>query len=112
MMPRRAGSRRHYLELQSRTARVADGDGYLDTWTTYGRVWGAVVPASASSNERATAQTQQAPITHLVTVDYRDDLRASHRLRLDGSRLLYIQGVQDDEERRYTLVLSCEERAA
>lgn len=107
---RRAGERRHYVALQSITGRVASGDGYLDTWATYDSVWASVVPATASAVERLTGQTLETPITHLVELDYRDDLLSQHRV-LFGTRPLYIRGMQNQDERNRTWCLSCEERA-
>jgi SPP1 family predicted phage head-tail adaptor len=112
MLRRRAGQRRHWVELQSITGRTASGDGYLDTWTTYARSWASVEPATASAVERLTANTQQVPVTHVVTLDYRSDLLAKHRVRVGGTRALYIRGIQNDEERNRTFTLSCEERAS
>lgn len=110
LTPRRAGERRHLVELQSITGRTASGDGYLDTWTTYATVWASVVPATAAAVERLVGDTQQVPITHLVDLDYRDDLSAKHRV-LFGTRKLYIRGIQNQDERNWTYSLSCEERA-
>ena len=108
---RRAGHRRHLVELQSITARAASGDGYLDTWTTYATVWAAVEPAAASAVERVSNATHQMPITHLVTLDYRDDVRAQHRVWFRSARALFVRGMQNEDERDVTLVLLCEERA-
>lgn len=110
LTPRRAGERRHRVALQSST-RAADGDGYLDTWTTYATVWAAVKPVVASAAERTVANTLQVPITHVVELDYRNDLLPKHRVLL-GTRPLYIRGIENQDERNITWVLSCEERAA
>lgn len=107
---RRAGERRQRVALQSITARVASGDGYTDTWTTYATVWAAVRPAPVSGTERQVANTLQVPITHVVELDYRSDLETKHRV-LYGSRRLYIRGVENQDERNITYALSCEERA-
>lgn len=112
LTPRRSGERRHRVALQSITGRSASGDGYTDTWATYATVWAEVRPAPASSSDRAVAQTQQTPITHLVALDYRSDIKARHRVLLKDTRALYIRGLQNEDERNVTLVLSCEERAA
>ena len=69
MLRRRAGQRRHWVELQSITGRTASGDGYIDTWTTYARSWASVEPATASAVERLTANTQQVPVTHVKYYD-------------------------------------------
>ena len=51
----------------------------------------------------------QVPVTHLVEIDYRDDVRAAHRVVPNG-RYLYIRGLQNVDERNVTWQLSCEER--
>lgn len=111
MKPRRAGERRHSVELQHIIGREASGDGYIDTWRTFDTVWASITPASASSVERRSAETQQVPVTHVVEIDWHPRLRAKDRL-LFGTRPLYIRGWQNEDERDVTLVLSCEERAA
>lgn len=108
---RRAGDRRHYVALQSIPSQTASSTGFSGTWTTYASVWAAVRPAPASVSERTVASTTQAPITHLVEMDYRDDVRQTHRVLL-GSRALYVVGQQNVDERNAALVLACEERAA
>jgi SPP1 family predicted phage head-tail adaptor len=109
-MPRKAGDQRHRVALQAITGRTASGDGYVDTWTTYATVWASVVPATAAAVERLVGETQQVPITHLVDLDYREDLSAKHRILMD-SRKLYIRGIQNQDERNWKYTLSCEERA-
>ena len=106
---RRAGERRHQVTLQRVTGRVAAGEGHEDTWSTYGTVWASVSPVEVSAAERQTANTLQVPVTHLVEIDYRSDVRAAHRVELNG-RYLYIQGLQNVDERNVTWVLSCQER--
>lgn len=115
---RRAGQRRHMVALQSITSRTASGDGYVPTWTTYATVWASVLPATPSNTQRLIANTQQTPTTHVVELDYQSSLRASHRVLVGGTlteddasaKKLYISGLQDDEERHITHILSCEER--
>ena len=106
---RRAGERRHQVTLQRVTGRVAAGEGHQDTWSTYGTVWASVAPVEVSAAERQTANTLQVPVTHLVEIDYRSDVRAAHRVVLNG-RYLYIRGLQNVDERNVTWQLSCEER--
>jgi head-tail adaptor len=106
---RRAGARRHQVALQAITNRAALGEGYVDTWTTYATVYAAIMPATASQVERSTSQTLQTPISHLVETDYRADVTTAHRLQF-GTRYLYIRGLQNIDERNWTLMLACEER--
>ena len=72
-------------------------------------MWAAVLPVEVSAVERQSANTLQVPVTHLVEIDYRDDVRAAHRVVLNG-RYLYIRGLQNVDERNVTWQLSCEER--
>lgn len=111
MKVRRAGERRHAVELQRITGRTASGDGYVDAWATYDTVWASVLPQAASSVERRAGETQQLPVTHIVEIDYHPSLRLKDRV-LFGTRPLYIRGWQNEDERNVTQVLSCEERAA
>lgn len=114
MSQRRAGERRHFVELQALPAATptATSTGFSETWTTYASVWASVRPAPANVSERPVASTTQTPITHLVEIDYRSDIRQNHRVLLKDSRALYIVGQENIDERDKILVLSCEERAA
>lgn len=107
---RRAGLRRHQVTLQRVSGRVAAGDGHQDTWSDYATVWASVVPVTASAVERQVASTLQVPVTHAVEIDYRDDVRAAHRVKFGASRYLYVRGLQNVDERNVTLSLACEER--
>lgn len=107
---RRAGNRRHQVALQHKTVATST-TGFTEPYATYATVYAEVLPAGAAPVERSIAATRQTPITHLVELDYRSDLVATDRVLL-GSRALYVQGVQNVEERNKTHVLSCEERAA
>lgn len=117
---RRAGDRRHLVALQEVTGRTASGDGYTETWETYAETWASVRPATATLLERSIAATVQAPVTHLVELDYQPTLSHAHRVLVGGTlsasdtatRKLYIRGAQNVEERNKTHVLACEERAS
>ncbi len=110
MIVRRAGERRHYVELQAAPAPSQATTGYVADYTTYAGVWARVTPAPAAPNERPVAETTQAPVSHLVELDYRPEVRITDRVRLDDARTLYVVGLQNVDERNKTLVLACEER--
>lgn len=110
MIVRRAGQRRHYLELQSAPAPSQATTGYVPTYTTYAWVWARVTPAPAAPNERPVAETTQAPVSHLVEIDYRPEVRITDRVRLADTRTLYVVGMENVDELNKTLVLACEER--
>jgi SPP1 family predicted phage head-tail adaptor len=106
---RRAGVYRTRVDLEKVTGRAPVADGYENTWAPYATVWAKVMPIVGS--DRVVADTQQVPITHIVRLDYRADLKAEHRLRLvENDRRLYIRSLTDDEEKHWTWVLNCEER--
>ena len=110
-MPRRAGERRHVVELQRRTA-AATSTGFGGAWTTYARVWARVAPAQAGPTERPIASTTAAVITHLVETDYRAGVSTDHRVLMASGAALYVVGLpQNVEMRDRTLVIPCEERA-
>jgi len=111
MKARRAGQRRQLIALQEKRD-VETTSGFTSDWTTYDEVWASVEPVTASPAERATANTTQVPMTHLVEIDFDDRVKAEHRV-LFNARPLYLVGPpQNLEERNKTLVLVCEERAA
>lgn len=113
MKMRRAGERRHWVELQSVPARTQTSTGFAGSWTTYASGWAAVMPAPAGQTERAVASTTDGTITHLVELDYVEGVRISHRVRMDNGTLLYVVGVpQNVDMRERALVIPCEERAA
>ncbi|MGE0460902.1 MAG: phage head closure protein [Vicinamibacterales bacterium] len=108
---RRAGSRRHWIALQS-GVDTKGPTGFTTAWTSYLETWASVEPITTSPTERPVANTAQVPATHRVELDYDDRVRATHRV-LFNSRALHIVGPpQNVEERNKTLVLVCEERAA
>lgn len=82
---RRAGERRHLVTLEHLTGRLPVGDGYEEIWEPYGQAWASVQPVVGGQIERAVANTQQAPVTHVIRLDYQDDLKAEDRLRLQPS---------------------------
>lgn len=110
---RRAGQRRHWIELQKVPTRTPTSTGFSGDWTTYARGWAAVEPAPAGQTERQIANTTDGAITHLVETDYLDNVRISHRVRMEDGTLLYVVGVpQNVEMRGRALVIPCEQRAA
>jgi SPP1 family predicted phage head-tail adaptor len=110
MLSRRAGQRRHLVSLQ-RTTRTTTATGFTDDWDTYATVWASVQPVAAAQVERLVSNTLTVPVSHLVTIDYLSDVTAKDRV-LFGTRALFIQGWQNEDERGKTLYLACEERTA
>lgn len=102
------GKLRHRLELQSATDSTDSYGQPARTWATYATVWGEVVPVSGV--EAQTAYQAGVVLTHLVTVRYRDDVTAQHRIKY-GTRYLNIKAVRNQEERGIALEMDAEEDA-
>lgn len=97
-------SARLYLETPPVTD---DGQGGLTgDWEPVASLWGRIEPVRASPTVEAGALT--APVTHRVTIRYRDDVRHAMRFVHRG-RALLIRAVRDPDESRRYLVCDCEE---
>lgn len=99
------GELRERWALQSCTITKSNGKA-VETWSTYKTVWGA-------SQEIAAAETLiglqlQERATHLLTIHYRDDVKAHHRA-IRGTRVWNIIGVINPDGLRGRLLLACVE---
>lgn len=94
------------LKLEA-PAEASDGQGGVgDGWMPVADLWGRVEPLRARSREEAEAD--KAPVSHRVTIRYREDLCHGMRFLLRG-RPLVVRGVYDPDERRRYLICDCEE---
>lgn len=80
----------------------------VGTWTeiTNGAVWAAVQPIRNS--EAMQAMANQMETTHRVTIRYRTDVTAAHRVYY-GTRQFAIEGIRNPDERGEYLELTCVE---
>jgi len=86
---------------------VSDGQGGLvEGWSLVADVWGRVEPLRAKAGELADAAT--APVSHRVTIRYRDDVDNAMRF-VFRERSLTIRSLRDPDETRRYLVCDCEE---
>lgn len=106
MTSRRAGQRRHLVELQRATPVRDDFGGFAESWLKYAEVYASVVPAGAKELQRVGQVEGSA--SHVVEIDHRGDVKVSDRIILNA-RVLNISGVINDNERDKTLVLTCQE---
>jgi head-tail adaptor len=114
------------IALQKKTPTVTS-EGTVENWATYASdVAAAVEPSSPAAIERLVGATVQTPVTHLVTIWYRErrttpetDPGPSGKWSIadrvawvdrNQTRLLYIGGVTDMKEAHRQLILACEER--
>ena len=89
------------------SADLPDGQGGVsESWTPVATLWGRIEPLRAAAREQAGAAL--APVTHRVTIRYRDDV--SHAMRfVYRNRVLDIRTLRDPDETRRYLVCDCEE---
>lgn len=84
-----------------------DGQGGIaGDWTFIAALWARIEPLRARPGEAAGASI--APVTHRITIRYRDDVRHAMRFVHRG-RALLIRAVRDPDESRRYLVCDCEE---
>ncbi|MCU1327432.1 MAG: head-tail adaptor protein [Bryobacterales bacterium] len=97
---------RHRVTLQSLTL-ASDGQGGFDeTWDTVADLWAEIKPMNGW--ERMQGMQLETPVTHKVTIRYRNDITAKDRL-LFGSRVLQIKELLNRDERNFWLDLKCQE---
>jgi SPP1 family predicted phage head-tail adaptor len=90
-----------------KSADLPDGQGgVMEAWELVAHLWARIEPLRAAAGEQAGAAT--APISHRVTIRYRDDVRHAMRFVHRG-RSLVIRAVRDPDETRRYLVCDCEE---
>lgn len=96
------------LRLET-SADVADGQGGVsEGWVSVTDLWGRVEPVRARAREEAGAAI--APISHRVTIRYREGVRHDMRFVFRG-RSLKLRAMHDPDESRRYLVCDCEEGA-
>lgn len=100
------GRLRARLVLEASADLPDEQGGLLEGWTPVATLWGRVEPLRSKASEVADAAT--APITHRVTIRYRDDVLHAMRFVHRGRNLLIRTARDPDETRRY-LVCDCEE---
>jgi SPP1 family predicted phage head-tail adaptor len=106
----RLGDLRHLLVHEVPVEnRELDG-GVTIEWKPQGVAWAQVEPLSGRKLE--LAQRQEPRATHRVTLRYHPTLRPSHRLVLEGERILHVHSVlTTDEDGDETVVLAEEVRS-
>ena len=97
-----AGKLRHTIELE-RLKSVPDGaGGGSQKWVSQGTLRAMMKPVSG--RERMEFERLESVVTFRCVIRYRDDIRASDRIRYNG-RVYNIRHIHDIEERRKWLEL-------
>lgn len=105
------GEYRHLVTLQGPGTATPDGEGgftYTQTALVPPTWYCSIRPASQRDLERATAGTTLNNTSHIVEGDYRSDINLATQIVFNG-RTLYINGIQNVDERNITLILLCSE---
>lgn len=102
----RSGELRNLITIQ-KPARAQDSSGSTaETWSTLCTVWAAIRPLKG--REYYAANQAQMEITTEITIRYRSDVSAEHRI-IFGNRTFEIKTVVNIDERNHWLVMMCEE---
>jgi SPP1 family predicted phage head-tail adaptor len=107
---------RERVALQ-RPTRTTTTDGTLEDWASYrADVAAEILPTALVHTERQVEATVQTPVSHLVTIRYRSEVRAADRVlyRTQAFYILRIRHLHKDLEHIGThwTEMACEERAA
>ncbi len=108
-----SGDLRHRVTIQAEARTPDEGGGAALSWDDLASVWAGIRPASGS--ERWQAGQLQAVVSHAITMRYRRDVRAKHRIRFvdDGrERLFNVRVVMNVDERGEWLKVLAEEGVA
>jgi head-tail adaptor len=105
------GQKRHLVTLENPAAAVPDGDGgFTQVWTalTPPRMRAEIKPATARDLERLAAGTVLSSASHVVTMDYHQQVTTATRV-VFGTRLFSVTGVSNPEERNIETICVCVE---
>lgn len=107
----KAGTLRHTVSIQQRSATIDALGDVSDSWVTLITARAEVRPLSA--RELFAAQATQSQVSHQVTVRYRPELAApkaaaTYRV-LFGSRVFDVHGVMNIDERNREIRMMCSE---
>lgn len=103
------GDMRERVALHSPSPSLDEIGGLEQSWSVFATVWARVTPAS--NREWWHREQTQASGGWRVTIRYRSDVTTKHRVVWRGLTL-EVTGIDNTDERRRFLTLTCEERTA
>jgi SPP1 family predicted phage head-tail adaptor len=104
-----AGDLRHRVTVQAVTTTRDQVGGTVETWTDVATLWAKVEPLSAG--ERYWRQQMNAYAAWKITVRFRDDLTAKHRVKF-GTRTFEVRSVTNLDMLSRFSELACDELIA
>jgi len=102
------GQLRTPLTLQTLTTSKDSLGQPIETWSDITTVWAKVSPLNA--RETFWASQTQASTTHTIVCRYDARITTTCRFVMDGSRVLNVDGVKDEDSRRIQLTISATEQ--
>jgi len=107
-MPIDPGQFRQRLTYQEPTISKDSVGQAVESFADVATVWAMVSPLNA--REQYWASQVQASTTHTITCRYDARLKPTGRFLMDGSRVLNIDGIKDEDSRRVQLTISATEQ--
>jgi head-tail adaptor len=105
-------NKRHRVDVLNPSGPPTSDDGeYVQDYATTGYAYAQIEPATPSRLERFTQAGNVATASHVITMDYRQDVTTKTRLDFYGRRF-DVLGYASPNEFGVDLVLVCQERVA
>jgi SPP1 family predicted phage head-tail adaptor len=102
----KAGSLRHQITIQTKTATTDAYGGPVDVWEDLETVWAAVEPLQG--RELVTAQAVNAETTTRITIRYREGVTPANRIVFEGKYYNLLSVVDTDLKHREMIILASE----
>jgi SPP1 family predicted phage head-tail adaptor len=102
----RAGNLNKYVTIQYPTKASDSIGGMTTSWSDLGSVWAAVWPVS--SKEYSLHQQETMEVTHRIRIRYRNEVRASYRIKF-GNKYYQIKSIVNPGTENRWLDLLCKE---
>ena len=91
-----AGKFRHWVELQAPNITQDPNTGeQVTNWATFAEVWADIAPASG--REFVAAAAEQSEVRGRITIRYRDDVNATHRVLHRGKWYAILAVMEDND---------------
>ena len=103
------GEMRERVTIQTATLQADSIGGATPSWSDVDTVWARVEPLSGSEGE-AQDQLQSSQL-YRITIRYRNDITAAHRITWRGTAM-NIRALANPDERRHFLEMRCESGVA
>jgi SPP1 family predicted phage head-tail adaptor len=101
-----AGTLRHQVTIQSITSTPDAYGGSVDSWIDVATVWASVEPLQG--RELVAAQSVSAETTTKITMRYRSDITAAHRITFEGKFYNLLSLIDPELKHRELIIMASE----